>query len=415
MSGPSGLPRVLAGCGVGRAQTLAEHERGRGPLPQLSTRGLIDVVERSGLRGRGGADFPTAVKLQTVAARRKVSAVVVNGSETEPLSRKDAMLLRSVPHLVIDGAVLCSRAVEAEAVFIMVSQSADAVIVALQAAIAERPAGEPPTALVLGADRYVAGEESAVMHQLENGTAKPTLTPPRPFEKGYRGRPTLIQNVETLAQIALIARYGPDWYRELGTPEDPGTALLTVSGAVTNPGVYELGFGTSIGDLVDAAGGASEPLQAVLIGGYFGTWLSFEAGRDVTLERAALRAHRASLGAGVLSVLPVGECGLRESARIMSFLAEQSAGQCGPCEHGLRAIADVVDELAAGDAPAGTVEQIRRWCGQIYGRGACHHPNGATKFILSALEVFEHEIAAHQQGRCIAGAVPVSRRQRQAV
>jgi NADH:ubiquinone oxidoreductase subunit F (NADH-binding) len=384
-------------------------------LPALSARGLIDVVERSGLHGRGGAGFPTAVKLATVAARRKVSAVVVNGSETEPLSQKDATLLRSVPHLVIDGAILCARAVDAEAVFMLVSQSADPVIAAVQAAIAERPAGELPITLVLGADGYVAGEESAVIHQLESGIAKPTHVPPRPFERGYRGRPTLIQNVETLAQIALITRYGPDWYRELGTANDPGSALLTVSGAVASPGVYELAYGTSLGALIDAAGGASEPLQAVLVGGYFGTWLPFEQGRHVRLERESLRAHGASLGAGVLLTLGCSECGLRESARIFSFLAQQSAGQCGPCVNGLGAIASAVEELAAGVAASGTVEQIERWCQQVYGRGACHHPNGATNFILSALEVFDHEIAAHQQGRCTAGAVPVSRRQRQAV
>jgi len=398
MSAPAGLPRLLAGVG-GRIESRAAHERRHGPLPTLSTAGLIEVVERSGLRGRGGADFPTAAKLRAVAARRKVSAVVVNGSETEPASSKDVTLLEHVPHLVLDGAILCTRAVEAEAVFVRMSAGAGRAIRSIEQAIAERAPGETPIALVVGPDGYVTGEETAVVHQLENGVAKPTHTPPRPYEKGYRNRPTLIQNAETLAQIALIARYGPDWFRQLGTAEDPGTALLTVSGAVANPGVYELSFGTPLHQLIDAVGGPSEPLQAVLVGGYFGNWLSIEDAWHTRLARESLREHGASLGAGVLVALPASASGLAESARIASYLADQSAGQCGPCVHGLRAIADAVQALADGTARAGTLEQVRRWCGEVDGRGACHHPNGAARFVLSSLRVFSDELAAGEGGR----------------
>jgi len=397
VSPPAGLPRLLAGVGRGM-ESRAAHERRHGPLPTLSTTGLIEVVEHSGLRGRGGADFPTAAKLRAVAARRKVSAVVVNGSETEPASSKDVTLLKHVPHLVLDGAMLCAHAVDAEAVFVRMSEGQ--AVRNVETAIAERPAGELPIALVVGPDRYVAGEESAVVHQLESGVAKPTLTPPRPYEKGYRNRPTLIQNVETLAQIGLIARYGPAWYRQLGTDEDPGTALLTVSGAVVNPGVYEMSFGTPLHALIDAVGGPREPLQAVLVGGYFGNWLSIEDAWHTRLARESLREHGASLGAGVLIALPARVSGLAESARIASYLADQSAGQCGPCIYGLRAIADAMQELADGSAAPGTVEQIRRWCGEVDGRGACHHPNGAVRFVLSSLRLF-------------AAGEPASRRRRQ--
>jgi len=405
MSAPAGLPRLLAGVGAGM-ESSAGHQRRHGPLPTLSTTGLIEVVERSGLRGRGGADFPTAAKLRAVAARRKVSAVVVNGSETEPASRKDVTLLEHVPHLVLDGAILCAHTVQADSVFVRMSARAGAAIDSVETAIAERAAGETPIALVVGPDGYVGGEETAVIHQLESGIAKPTYTPPRPYEKGYRNRPTLIQNAETLAQIALIARYGPAWYRQLGTDEDPGSTLLTVSGAVAKPGVYELSFGTPLHQLIDAVGGPSEPLQAVLVGGYFGNWLSIEDAWHTRLARESLREHGASLGAGVLVALPARASGLAECARIASYLADQSAGQCGPCIHGLRAIADGVQELADGTASAGTLERVRRWCGEVDGRGACHHPNGAARFVLSSLRVFSHELAAGE---------PASRRRRQAV
>ena len=164
--------------------------------------------------------------------------------------------------------------------------------------------------------------------------------PPRPYERGYRGRPTLIQNPETLAQIALVARYGDSWYRELGTDADPGSALVTISGAVAAPGVYELAFGTAMTDLLGAAGGSTEPLQALLVGGYLRYLGGLLRALRLRLAREDLRSVGCSLGSGVLIALGESSCGLHESARVIDYLAAQSAGQCGPCVFGLRAIAD---------------------------------------------------------------------------
>src|SRR5205823_9628762 len=197
---------------------------------------------------------------------------------------------------------------------------------------------------------YVAGEESAVMHYLGGGTSLPTFVPPRPFQRGFRGRPTLIQNPETLAQVALVARFGEHWYRELGTSADPGSALVTISGAVASPGVYELAFGTPMTDLVEAAGGSTEPLRALLVGGYFGTWVEASAAMRLRLAREDLRSVGCSLGSGVLIALGESSCGLHESARVIDYLARESAGQCGPCVHGLRAVADLVGARADGVA-----------------------------------------------------------------
>jgi NADH:ubiquinone oxidoreductase subunit F (NADH-binding) len=244
------------------------------------------------------------------------------------------------------------------------------------------------------------GEESAVVHFLDGGDPIPRFVPPRPFERGYRGRPTLIQNPETLAQIALVARFGEHWYRELGTTADPGSALVTISGAVAAPGVYELAFGTSMTELIDAAGGETEPLRALLVGGYFGTWVGASEAFDLRLAREDLRSVGCTLGAGVLIALGESSCGLHESARVIDYLAHQSAGQCGPCVYGLRAIADSVAAIADGLADAHELARVRRWSGEVRGRGACHHPDGATRFVASALSVFADEIDWHRHERC---------------
>ena len=398
--GHHGLPRLLAGLEPGGAMTLAAHERIHGPLPEIPPHQLIEQVERSGLRGRGGADFPTARKLRAVADRRRTGPVIVNGSETEPASAKDRLLLARLPHLVLDGAVLAAGAVGASEVIVKVGSGAADVISALDSAISVRSRDRVRISVVDGPEGYVTGEESAVVHYLNQEVAKPTFIPPRPFERGVRGRPTLIQNPETLAQLALVARFGSRWYRELGTVADPGSALVTITGAVRAPGVYELAFGTPMGDLLAAAGGPSEPLQALLVGGYFGTWVDASAAVGLQLAREDLRSVGCSLGSGVLIALGQSACGLHESARVISYLAEQSAGQCGPCVYGLRAIADAVGALAGGVAHARERDRVLRWADEIRGRGACHHPDGAVRFVESSLRVFAADIESHRRGRC---------------
>ena len=400
-AGHHGLPRLLAGLEPGGgAMSLAAHTRVHGPLPQVPAHQLIEEVERSGLRGRGGADFPTARKLRAVAERRRVGAVIVNGSETEPASAKDRLLLSRLPHLVLDGAVLAAGAVGARQVIVKVGSNAVDSVRVLEGAIAARERAPVSIAVVTGPEGYVAGEESAVVHYLNGGPELPTFVPPRPFERGYRGRPTLIQNPETLAQLALVARFGSHWYRELGTVADPGSALVTITGAVRAPGVYELAFGTAMSDLLAAAGGPSEPLQALLVGGYFGTWMEASQATALRLAREDLRSVGCTLGSGVLIALGESGCGLHESARVIGYLADQSAGQCGPCVYGLRAIADAVGALANGVAHPRERDRVLRWTSEVRGRGACHHPDGAVRFVESALAVFDDDIDGHRRGRC---------------
>ena len=370
-----------------------------GPLP-VGGGGLIETLERSGLRGRGGAAFPVAAKWRAVAQRASGTAVVlVNGAEGEPLSRKDRVLMELRPHLILDGAALAAHSVGADEIAVYVGAEHGRAAASLQRAVAER-SGEQRRRirLVRAPATYVAGEESAAVHYLNDGVALPTATPPRPYQRGVGGRPTLVQNVETLAHVALIARYGDGWYQASGRDASAGTALITLSGAVPNAGVVEVAQGTTIGEVLGAGGDAAGG-QAVLLGGYFGSWVAAEEASALALDPVSLRARRHSLGCGVVAVLPHHRCGVVETARCMSYLAGSSARQCGPCVFGLRAIAAAAERLAATTSDPDDLAGLQRWSHQVVGRGACAHPNGAATLMLSALQVFDHEFALHHEHR----------------
>jgi NADH:ubiquinone oxidoreductase subunit F (NADH-binding) len=411
-------PRLLAGVRAGRGPvSLAEHVDRYGVLPRALNRReavrLIDLVDASGLRGRGGAGFPTGRKLRAVAESGRRAVVVANGSEGEPASAKDKVLLRRVPHLVLDGTALAAATVGAAEAFVMVGEGAEPERLALEDAVAEREHRRLDGIafrVVPVPDRFVAGEETALVNFLNGGPAKPTFTPPRPFERGVAGLPTLVQNVETLANLALVARYGPAWFRGLGTEEQPGTALVTLDGAVGRPGVYEVPIGLPLRELVDRGGGLSSPISALLVGGYFGVWIAAQDAFDLTLSDAGLAPTGASLGAGTIIALPTTACGVVETARVARYLADESAGQCGPCVHGLDAIATAVEHLAAHKKRRGSrSEDLSRWTRQIKGRGACRHPDGAARLVESTLVVFADELARHAHGTCTGDGRPLLR------
>jgi NADH:ubiquinone oxidoreductase subunit F (NADH-binding) len=408
---PAGLPRLLREIPAQGAMSFPEHLALHGEAPLARGRrerrgaaALLDQVEQAGLLGRGGAAFPTALKMRAVARARGRPVVVVNGAEGEPASRKDRTLLAALPQLVIDGGLLAAQALGAKQVIVCVPEHAEDCLDSVEQALTERrqPAGNSPAIqLATVPDRYVAGQESALVNHLSGGPAIPTFTPPLPVERGVRRRPTLLNNTETLAQIALIARHGPQWFRQLGTHAQPGSTLVTLSGPVTYPGVYEIEHGASLASLIDAAAGTTTAVRAGLFGGYAGAWIDAEHLGSVGLSNEQLAPHGASLGAGVVLLLSEQACPVAETARVMRWLAAQSSGQCGPCIHGLDAIAGAIEEVAAGAATAGIGQRIARWCSLASGRGACRHPDGAVRFIASGLEVFAEEFADHaRHGRC---------------
>lgn len=405
IAGPEGRSRLLDGFGRGAAD-FAAHRSRFGPLPAYPPEDLIAAVTDAGLRGRGGAGFPTGRKLAAVAGRAsgprgRRPMVVVNACEGEPASAKDRTLLAVAAHLVLDGAVLAAVAVGADEAVVCVHRGAGE---GVRRAVGQRR-GDPVRLSVAELPRrYVASEESALVHFLTSGDARPTATPPRPFERGVGGRPTLVDNAETLAHLARVAYHGPEWFRGYGTASDPGTSLVTVSGAVRVPAVYEMPLGSALGEVLGWAGGGTEPLSAALVGGYFGTWVPLPQALGMPLSHDPAGEFGATLGAGALVALPASACGWAETAQVLRYLAQESAGQCGPCRFGLPAVARDVAAVAAGRADAGTYQRLRSRLGVIAGRGACRHPDGAVRFAASALAAFPADLDAHLAGRPCAGA-----------
>ena len=397
-------PRLLEGVAQ-QDGSLAAHEGRWGSLPPIKGSELLSTLQASGLLGRGGAGFPTARKMLTVAVSGAKTVVVANGAEGEPASAKDRLLLTRSPHLVLDGIQLAARVVGATDAYLVVHAGTGAAE-RVYAALHERRDRVPVQLRELPA-AYVASEETAVVHWLSGGEAKPTFTPPRPFESGVQGRPTLVNNVETLAHVATIARQGADWFRTVGDPDEPGTLLVTVTAAGIDRRVAEIPTGVAIGDILQRAGVSVDETAAVLVGGYFGTWLPTSLATQLPLSHHALRAAGGALGAGILVALPTDRCGVAETARVAGYLAAHNAGQCGPCLNGLPRIADALQRLATGAWDDRWWPALERWMAIVPGRGACRHPDGAVRFVASALSVFAADVAGHRAGRpCVFASAP---------
>ncbi|MCY1139951.1 SLBB domain-containing protein [Actinoplanes sp. Pm04-4] len=385
--------RLLGGRNDGRLDShLAQHGR----LPVFDANQIVGLARDAGLTGRGGAGFPVWRKLSAVAATGRPPVVIANGAEGEPASGKDRALLAYAPNLVLDGLQLA--AMGAQSAVLYAPAAAHRALGELIAARRGAGLDRVPVRLVAAPDAFVAGEETAAAAAAAGKAAVPGDKLVRITEAGPGGAPTLVQNVETLAHLALIARYGPGWFRTAGTPDEPGTFLATVSGAVAAPGVLEAGYGVTLGELIAAAGGATAPLSAVLVGGYHGGWVPAEAALPVS--RAALTPYGGSPGAGVIVALPRSACGLLETARIAGYLAGQVAGQCGPCINGLPRLASTLTDLAHRRARPGLPAEVDRLARLVTGRGACRHPDGTARLIHSAMRAFEADVAAHLVGNC---------------
>lgn len=398
------LPRLLDGAG-GPARSLEEHAVAFSTSTRVER--LLEELDESGLRGRGGAGFPTARKVRLVRAHHgHHKTVVVNAMEGEPASHKDATLLASNPHLVLDGAEMLAAIIGARAVIVCVARNNTTVIAHVNRAIRERERRGRRGAKVTVANppwRYIAGEESALAHWLNEGQSLPQYRKHRPAVMEVGGHPALVENAETCANVALIGRFGAAWYRGLGTESNPGSTLVSVTGAVERPTVIEVALGTPLRTLLRLAGADPHP-QALLLGGYGGTWVPGDD-LEVPYDNESLARWGASVGAGVFAVLGRNGCGVKETERVVKWMANESARQCGPCAFGLPALGNDLAQLSAGTRDAKlALERLSDRCGVIDGRGACHHPDGVVRMVRSALEVFADDVAAHARGEVCAAA-----------
>lgn len=383
-------------------ETIANHIARLGALPSWSRSELRAIVRESGLQGRGGGRFPLAQKIDTAFLAPGEPIMVVNASESEPASRKDLILCGYRPHLVLDGAAATAAMVGAREVIVHLHRGSPFVRDALVSAVAERKTAgldDPEWRISVGPDRYVAGEASAIASFLNGGEARPHFSGTPMARKGPSGRPTLINNAETMAHLAFLLRFGAALWRSGGTRTSPGSQLLTLCGEVGVPGqVFELVGQATIGDVLLHAG-VTAPPAAVLVGGYGGTWLEGNMAWQVPFERTALGCVGAQPGCGLVGVLPHGACGLGETARIVRYMAGESAGQCGPCVSGLPLIARACDDLGEGKLRRRGLRRLQSLCGLVSGSGACSHPDGVVRLVQTMLDVFEDDVVRHLAGR----------------
>lgn len=401
-----GAPRLLAGLDQAPRLDRVAHLTTHGQLPRYRPDELVDLAENIDLRGRGGAGFPFARKLRAVMraseGRDTGTAVVVNASEGEPSCLKDKALLLHVPHLVLDGALLAAAAVGADDVVIGVTRPD--VEQSLRAAVAERgPAGRQVRVQALP-ERFVTGESTSMVNGLNGGPTLPSGQKIRTSERGLGGMPTLFSNTETYAQLAVAARLGALDYRSVGLPSEPGTVMLTIAGST----VVEAPLGTSLAYVLELCG--LDPGQGVLVGGYHGKWLDPGSARIADLSRGSLAAFDAVLGAGAVLPLPNDTCPAGEVAKVTRWMADETAGQCGPCFRGLPALADVVEDAVRGGGRS-ALETIEARMKVVRRRGACSHPDGTAAFVASALAAFPDEFRDHALGsgcgRRVVGALPL--------
>jgi NADH:ubiquinone oxidoreductase subunit F (NADH-binding)/ferredoxin len=397
-----GQARLTAGLDRVPRIDLAAHRAIFGPMPLLSAGELIEMAEAVELRGRGGAAFPFGRKLTSVAdvarKRKCETVVVVNGTEGEPGSWKDKTLLLRSPYLVLGGALLAARALGARQIIIGVS-SDGLHARSIRAAAKAEPGLKGMVDVVTVPDRFISGEGGALVNALNGKTPLPPGRKVLPSDSGIDGLPTLLSNAETFAQVSVLAMLGPDGYASTGTDDQPGTLLLTVGGSAGRPAVVEVPAGIPLGMVLDACDAPAA--EGVLVGGYHGMWLSSETAFNVSVSRSGLAAAGGTLGAGIVLPLASGTCPLGEVARVVAYLAKESAGQCGPCKLGLPGVARSMRALADGSGGVDSLDTARRAAAAARGRGACAHPDGVFRFVMSALDVFSDDLTAHLfRGSC---------------
>ncbi|MEU5342909.1 MULTISPECIES: NADH-ubiquinone oxidoreductase-F iron-sulfur binding region domain-containing protein [Streptomyces] len=411
-----GLPQLTSGFDLVERLDLPMHLKVHGPLEPMGGEQLAQLSERINLKGRGGAGFPFHKKLRSVAEaaiRRGVRpVVVVNGSEDEPACRKDTVMINRAPHLILDGALLVAEALGARTLVVGVTR--ESTQRSMEAALSERGLTNRRGATIRARVqrnpvRMVTGAAASLVRSIDGGPAIPPGRKTSASQNGVGGAPTLLSNAETFAQLAIAARIGAERYGNTGLYDEPGTVMLTVSGAVARPMVIEAPTGVPLRYILQLAGAPPVP-QGVLTGGYHGKWIDSATVNEAIVSRNSLDAVGGALGAGAILPISTATCPLGESLRVAQWLAEESAGQCGPCYLGLPAAARGMEDILNGGGPA-ALEALKQVANAVKRRGACSHPDGSAMFLESTIKAFTDDLAAHVLGngcgRPVEGVLPL--------
>lgn len=358
-----------------------------------------ELCRRIGLRGRGGAGFPLAIKLRAVheAARSAgvTPIVVANGDESEPASVKDRYLLRDRPHLVLDGLTIAARSLSTRRAIVHVADE-DLAMTVRQAAACWTHLVDID--VVVSPARYVAGEETAVVRMINEGVPKPTAKPPRPYQRGVDGLPTLVSNVETLAHLARGIRLGSNEIMATGSGEDRGVTLMTLVPDQGEPCLVETPYGVPLMELLRHCGVIDQAPTAVMTGGFFGGFLPRSLW-DLPVGHAGMRAAGTTLGCGSILVLRAG-CPVSVARELLQYFARENAQQCGVCINGTRAMADALSRIAAHEADPTDRAKLLRWSDTLPGRGDCMLLDAACGVVSSLVEHGDGVLDRHLDGPC---------------
>ncbi len=380
-------------------QTLREH----------TPADLIEMVKASKLRGRGGAGFPAGLKWSFMPKGEGVRYVCVNTDEGEPGTFKDRLLIERDPHQVIEGVILASYAVGAHRAFVYIRGEfflgVKRWIKAIDDAYARGFLGKNilgsgfdlHLSVHRGAGAYICGEETAMINSLEGARGEPRLKPPYPAQQGFWGQPTLVHNVETLANVPHIVLRGPQWYAGIGTAQSTGPKLFCISGAVNRRGNYELPLGTTLREVIfEHAGGLREgkTIKAIIPGGASTPMLTAEH-LDTPLDFESLAQVGSALGTGAIIVIDQQTCIPDVIRRLMRFFVHESCGKCTPCRVGTRRLLEVLERIEGGKGRSGDVELLESLCQGIAGHTFCPMGDAAVAPVLGALRHFRPEFEYH--------------------
>jgi NADH:ubiquinone oxidoreductase subunit F (NADH-binding) len=416
------MESILFPHGVPEGREGLEQYRARGGYQALmktvkaAPEEVIKAISDAGLRGRGGAGFPTGKKWQfTREAAEESRYLVLNGGEDEPGSKKDRVLLENLPHLVVEGTILAAYAIGANRAYLYINARYDDAIKSINDALAEAKSAAYWGKKVLGSDfsldievipaphNYVAGEDTAVLEVIEGKKAWPRQKPPFPVTVGLFGKPTAVNNVETLANVAPIVLKGADWYRGVGTAESAGTMIFSLNDDVNRPGVYELPFGTPLRYLIEECGGGikgDKKIKAVMPAAPSSAFLPLEK-IDTPLDHNSMRDAGSALGCGVVKLISTDDCIVEELVKIADFFAVESCGQCPACRMETNTLAMMIKKVQAGQGGQPILDQFGKILAFNKGKGFCNLIAMPGPPIESALKLFPADFEAHlSTGKC---------------